>query len=71
VLNLVKETLDEIALAIERKIAFVLVLAIGLWWDHGSHSVVPELVDERIGVKRLIGNDRARVGIFRAMVQRK
>jgi hypothetical protein len=31
VLNLVKETLDEIALAIERDLAFALLLAGGLW----------------------------------------
>ena len=63
-LNLVKETLDEIAIAIERKIAFAPILAIGLGRDDGGHSVVHELVDERIGVIRLIGNDRARVGMF-------
>ena len=55
---------DEISLAIERKIAFAHILAIGVGRDDGSHSALPELVDERIGVRRLIGNDRTRVGIF-------
>jgi hypothetical protein len=46
------------------QLAETTLLAIGLGRDDGSHSVVHELVDERIGVIRLIGNDRTRVGMF-------
>ena len=63
-LNLVKEALDEITLAIEREIAFALTFAIGLGRNDRSHSLVRKLVDERIGIIRLIGDDGAWVGIF-------
>jgi len=57
----IKETLDGIPLAIEHEIAFALILAIGLGRDNGSHSVVHELVDERISVIRLIDPYAARL----------
>jgi hypothetical protein len=49
VLNLVKETLDEISLAIECKITFMLVLAVGLGRNDRGRPLLREFVDEGIG----------------------
>ena len=64
VLNLVEETLDEISLAVECKITFTLVLAVGLGRNDRSRPLLREFVDESIGVVGLIGDDRAWVGVF-------
>ena len=62
--DFVEEALDEIALAIEREIAIALRLAVGFWRDHRSDGPLIECDDQRIGVIRLIADERTRIGIF-------
>ena len=63
-LDFVEEPLDEIAFAIEREIAVPLHLAVGLWRNHRRDGPLFERVNQRIGVVSLVGEERARIGIF-------
>ena len=63
-LNFIEETLDEVALAIEREIAFALGLAARLGRDDRGDPPRREPVEKSVGVVRLIANDGPRISIF-------
>ena len=54
VLNLVEEALDEIALAVKRKIAVPLGLAVGFWRDDRRNFPLREALDEGISIVGLV-----------------
>ena len=68
-LDFVEESLDEIALAIEREITIALHLAVGFWRDHWSDCPLIECVDQRIGVVSFVAEKRTRIGIFEQRVR--
>ena len=63
-LDFVEEALDEIAFAIEHEIAVPLHFAVGLWRNHRRDGSLFERVDQRISVVSLVGEERARIGVF-------
>ena len=63
-LEFVEEALDEVAFAVEDKVACPRCLAIGLGRDHRGDSALGEFVDQRIGVVSLVADERTRIGIF-------
>lgn len=63
-LNLVEETLDKVALAVECIIAIARQLSIRLGRDHRLDTALFERVDQGIGVESLIADQGARIGVF-------
>jgi hypothetical protein len=63
VFELVKEALHEIALLVEHVIAWAGALPVPLGRDDGLHTGPHERVDEGVGIKRLVGDDRQRVSL--------
>ena len=61
-LEFIEEALDEVALAIERKIASPRRRAIGFWRNHRGDSSSHESVDQRISVVRLIAKQGTWIG---------
>lgn len=60
----IEEPLDEVALLVEHEIAWSRVLAVALWRDHRGDRLVLQEIDKAIGVERLVGNQRLRIGVF-------
>ena len=54
----IEEAFDEIAFAVEREIARPLGLAVGLGRDDRSDSPLGEGFNERVGIVRLVTNQR-------------
>src|SRR5436190_23792174 len=65
VLNFVEETLDKIALAIERVIAITLHLPVRFRRDHWRDAALFESVDQLISIKGLVPYQGAWSGIFK------
>jgi hypothetical protein len=63
-LDLVEESLDEVALSIEREVTRALLLAVGLCRDDGGDVALFECLDERVGVVTFVGDDRAGLKSF-------
>jgi hypothetical protein len=57
-LELAEEVLDEIAGAIQRKVGFVRLAAIGLRLNERRDVALVERRDQRVGVVALVGEDR-------------
>ena len=62
-LEFVEEALDQVALAIERKIASTRLLAIGLWGSPGDPASL-ERCDEGVGVEGLVAQQRPGLDTF-------
>jgi len=63
-LEFVEEALDEVAFAVEDKVACPRCLAIGLGRDHRGDSALGEFVDQRIGVVSLVADAGVWIGVF-------
>ena len=63
-LDFVPETLGEITLAVERKIAVSPLLTVFPWRDHWSDGSAIEHVDQRIRVVSLVTDKSTRIGSF-------
>jgi len=63
VLEQIEEAFDEIAFAIEHEIARPLGLAVGLGRDDRSDSPLGEGFNERVGIVRLVTNQRLWIGV--------
>ena len=59
--ELVEETLDEIAFAVEREVARTRGFSVGFGGDDGRDRSIVEGGDEAIGVERLVGDQSARI----------
>jgi len=64
VLELIEEALDEVAFAIERKVARALGLTVGLGWNDRSNPPLGEGVDERVSIICLVANQGIWVGFL-------
>jgi len=62
VFEFVEEALDEIAFAVEREVAIVRGLAVGLRGNHGGDLPPVERVDQRIGIVCLVADHGRRIG---------
>ena len=63
-LDLVEEALDEIALAVEGEVGLARLLAVGLGWDDRRDATLLEILDERICVVALVGDDGLRLEVL-------
>jgi len=59
--ELVEETLDEIAFAIEGEVAPTRGFPVGFRWDDWGDCSIVEGGDEGVGVERLVGDQSARI----------
>lgn len=64
VLEFIEETLDEIALAIEHKVASPRDLSGGLWRDHRGDLSLCESVEQCIGIVSLVAEQGLWIGPF-------
>jgi hypothetical protein len=64
VLNFIEETLNEVALAVKRKIAIPLDLAVGLRRDNWGDFPLVESAYKRIGVEGLVAEQGIRLDVF-------
>ena len=64
VLNFVEKSLDKVALAVEGIVAVALHLAVGFRRNDRGDATLFERGEQRIGVKRLIADQSARISIF-------
>jgi hypothetical protein len=64
VLEFIEEALDEIALAIERKVASPRDLSVGLRRDHRGDLSLCESIEQCIGIVSLVAEQGLRVGPF-------
>ena len=62
--ELVEETLDEIALAVEGEIARARGFSVGFGWDDWRDRSSVEGADEGVGVEGLVGDQSARIDGF-------
>ena len=62
--ELVEETLDEIALAVEGEIAGARGFSVGFGWDDWDDRAIVEGGDEGVGVERLVSDQSAGVDGF-------
>jgi hypothetical protein len=58
-LDVIEETLDQIAFSVEREVAFALNFAIGLGRDHDGDAAPFQALDETVGVIAFVGKQRA------------
>src|SRR6516225_4812360 len=63
-LERVKETLDEIAFAVEGEIARARGFSVGFAWDDGGDRSIVEGGDEGVGVEGLVGDQSAGIDGF-------
>jgi len=63
-LELVEETLDEIAFAVEGEVARARGFSVGFGWDDWDDRSIVEGGDEGIGVERLVGDQSAGIDGF-------
>ncbi len=61
--DFIEEALDEIAFAVECKIAIPLDRAVGLGRDHGSDSPLDQDLEERIRIESLVADQGIRIGV--------
>jgi len=64
VLKLIEKALDEIALAVERKVTFALGLSICFGRNDRGDFPRRKTLDQRIGVVSLVADQGVRIGIF-------
>jgi len=64
VLEFIEETLDEIALAIERKVASSRDLSVSLWRDHRGDLSLCERIKQCIGIVSLVAEQGFWIGPF-------
>ena len=70
-LELVEETLNEIAFAVEGEVARARGLSVGFGWDDWDDRSCVEGADEGIGVESLVGDQSAGIDGFDERFQRK
>ena len=63
-LELVEETLNEIAVAVEGEVAGARGFSIGFGWDDWDDRSIVEGGDESVGVERLVGDQSAGIDGF-------
>ena len=70
-LELVEETLNEIAFAVEGEVARARGLSVGFGWDDWDDRSIVQGADEGIGVESLVGDQSAGIDGFDRDIQRK
>ena len=65
----IEETLDEVALAVEREVAVPFDLAVRFWRDHRLDGAHLKALDEAVGVIGLVGKERFGFGLSHERVR--
>ena len=68
-LEFVEEALDEVAFAIECKVAIPRGFAIGFWGNHRGDSPLSEHADQRISVVSLVAKQGNRIGAVEQLLR--
>ena len=69
--ELVEETLNEIAFAVEGEIARARGFSVGFGWDDWDDRSIVESGDEGVGVERLVADQSAGIDGFDRKIERK